>query len=342
MLRAAWEEAKILDSRRPITEVVRDTATPAELRDKLRLVRTARTYAELRLGLDAGDAFTSYATVESDTLLLVVSAAPRFRLAAKTWWFPIVGRIPYRGYFDFERAREEARRLAEEGYDTYVRPTSAFSTLGWLPDPLLSTTVRADSVGLVQTVFHEITHSTYFPAGAASFNESFATFAGNAAAIEFFCEALARDAPCRRARARWHDTRLFGRFVRGLADRLERLYARSMPEARMATRKRQILEEEARRFEERLRPRFRTSSYARLDPAHLNNAWLLSLVLYYDRLDDFETIRRGQPNLRRALRSILRSAREADSPWEGLDRLLSQESGPPDTLGPLREDPGAS
>lgn len=326
VLRAGWEEAKLLERSRPIAEVVSDTATGPELRNKLRLVTDARAFAERSLELEPGDSFTSYAALERDTLLLVVSAAPRFRLAWKTWWFPIVGRIPYRGYFDFGEARRTADELRREGMDVYVRPTSAFSTLGWLPDPVLSTTLAGDSVGIVQTVIHEITHTTWFPSGHADFNESFATFAGHVGAIAFFCEALRHGAGCRRARARWHDTRLYGRFLVGLRDSLAALYVRDLPPQEMARRKRGILEAAAGRFASEVAPGFRASVPSLPDPDDLGNAWLLSRILYYGRLDDFEEVRRRAGGAREAIQGVLRAARAAPEPWEGLDRLLRRPS----------------
>ena len=323
VLRAGWEEAKLLERSRPIREVVGDTATSRELRNKLRLVTDARDFAERSLGLDAGDSFTSYAPVERDTLLLVVSAAPPYRLTWKTWWFPIVGRVPYRGYFDFEDARQEAEKLRRDGMDVYVRPTSAFSTLGWLPDPVLSTTLSADSVGIVQTVIHEITHTTYFPSGRADFNESFATFAGHVGAMAFFCDGLRHGAGCRAARDRWHDTRRFGRFLTGLRDSLAALYGRDLPEEELAAGKRRILEDASDRFADEVAPGFRAFSATVLDPDRLNNAWLLSRVLYYGRLDEFEAVRRRSDGAREAIQAVLEAARAAETPWEGLDRLLS-------------------
>lgn len=333
VLRAGWEEAKLLSGRRPIREVVADTATSPELRSKLRLVLQARDWAERSLGLEPGDSFTSYARVESDTLLLVVSAAPRFELRWKTWWFPIVGSVPYRGYFDFDEAREEARELREEGWDVYLRPTSAFSTLGWLPDPVLSTVLRQDSVGIVETVLHEITHTTYFPSGHADFSESFATFVGHAGAGTFFCRALAREEACAEARARWHDTRRWGRFLVALRDSLAELYGEDLPPEETARRKEAALDSAARRFEREVAPGFRTFPAGVLDRERLNNAWLLSRVLYYGRLDDFEAVRERHGGVREAVRAIVDAARSAPDPWTGLDRLAGEgttEGGPPD------------
>src|SRR5690606_29809700 len=105
-----------------------------------------------------------------------------------TWWFPIVGRVPYKGFFDFDEAHEQARRLDARGYDTYVRPSAAFSTLGWFNDPVLNTVLRYSDVDLVQTVIHELTHNTIYIAGQAGFNESFATFVGDRGAAAFFCD----------------------------------------------------------------------------------------------------------------------------------------------------------
>ncbi|HYC50471.1 MAG TPA: aminopeptidase, partial [Gemmatimonadaceae bacterium] len=98
--RAGWEEAKILWRRRPISEMVADSATSPLVRQKLRIVLDARAYAADSLQLDAEESFTTFSPLERDTLVLVLSAAYRDRLAYHRWWFPVVGRVPYKGYFD--------------------------------------------------------------------------------------------------------------------------------------------------------------------------------------------------------------------------------------------------
>jgi len=321
VMRAGWEEAKILSARRPIQEVVHDTTTPADLRDKLRLVQHAREFAERKLDLEPGDAFTSFVEIERDTLLMVVNAAPEFELRWKTWWFPIVGRVPYKGYFDFGKARREAEKLDSQGYDTWVRPSSAFSTLGWFPDPLMSTTLSADSVSIVETVIHEITHSTFFPAGQARFNESFANFVGHRGAISFFCDSEADEGLCEEARDRWFDMRVFGRFFHSMLDPLEALYRSALPADEMRAEKRRILREAAHRFESEVQPQFRSGRYGGLDPERVNNAWLLSRMLYYTRLDDMERLYERSGDLTTAVRQVIRETGNGDG-WEALDRLL--------------------
>ncbi len=328
VLRAGWEEARILSSRRPIRAVVHDTTVDTVVRDKLRLVLDARDFAERDLGLRAGRSYESYAELDRDTLALNLLAAPEFELRWKTWWFPIVGRVPYKGYFDFGDALAEAARLESEGFDVQVRPVSAFSTLGWFPDPIMSTTLALDSLSLAETVIHEITHSTFFPTGRADFNESFANFVGNRGAIAFYCDAVKDPSACERARLRWEDTRVFGRFFHTLADPLRDVYASDLPPEAKRHRKREIFEEAARRFETEVKPQLRAGRYGSIDPTRLDNAWVLSRLLYYTRLDDFETVFQARGDVTVAVADIVREASGGD-PWEALTRLVAGPQGEP-------------
>lgn len=322
VIRAGWEEAKILSARRPIEEILADPAVDSTTRAKLSLVRDTRVYGERILGLDAGKSFTSYAEIDSDTLVLVVSAAPELALRWKTWWFPIVGDLPYKGFFHFDEALKEAEKLRAEGWDTWVRPSSAFSTLGWLPDPILSPSLREDSLGLAETVFHEMTHTTFFPKGQARFNESFANFVGWRSAIEYFCDALADAERCAAAENRWHDVRAFGRFFHSVYDPLDLLYAEDLPAEQKRARKREILDAAAARYNEEVRPGLRSGRYGEMDPAALNNAWLLSRVLYYTRLDDFEAVYERYGTVSATVEAVIAETGGGD-PWRALDRLLA-------------------
>lgn len=321
VLRAGWEEARILSSRRPIRAVVHDTTVSRETRDKLRLVLDARDFAERDLGLRAGRSYETYARITRDTLALNVLAAPEFGLYWHTWWFPIVGRVPYKGYFDFDEALAEAAGLEARGYDVSVRPVSAFSTLGWFPDPIMSTTLRLDSLSLVETVIHEITHSTFFPSGQADFNESFANFVGHRGAIAFFCDALRDATSCERSRARWRDTRVFGEFFASIRDPLRALYASDAGEGEKRRRKREIFEDAARRFETDVKPRLEAGRYGSLRPDDLNNAWVLARLLYYTRLEDFERVYLGSEDLPASIHTLIEAAGSGD-PWERLDALV--------------------
>jgi predicted aminopeptidase len=296
-----------------------DPAVDPATRASLRLVHDARLYAIERLGFqNAGDSYTSFAALPSDTLALVLSAAYRDRLEFRTWWFPITGRVPYRAYFSVsggERARDQLER---EGFDTYLRPTAAFSTLGWFADPLYSTLIRQNDVSLVETVLHELAHNHLYIGSRGTFNESFATFVGHAAAIEFFCGREGggpTTVKCARAHDLWADALDISRFITALEGRIRALYARGAPEEGPASgadpgppsgavpeplsgvgldallaERAEIYREARAEFLEQVQPGLRFAAYGFLATEPLNNATLLSRSLYFHRLPDFDAL----------------------------------------------------
>ncbi len=204
VLRAAYEEARILWSREPIEELLAGGSLSPEERSRLELVAEARVFAEDDLGMSVGGAYGSLAEVPPGALLWVVSASERLQLRPYTWWFPIVGDVAYKGFFHREDADAEASVLREKGYDTYVRQSAAFSTLGWFDDPVLSTWLESKPVPLVRLVIHELLHRTTYLSGRTTFNESFATFVGSTGAAAFFVARDGEDSDfAREARRAW-------------------------------------------------------------------------------------------------------------------------------------------
>jgi predicted aminopeptidase len=326
LIRAGIEEGRILGRRRPIAEVAADPATPERERQKLELVTAARDFAEHALGLDAGDSYTTYSWVDRDTLLLVVSAARRDRFEPHTWWFPIVGHVPYKGFFDFDAAFRQAAALEERGLDTWVRPSPAFSTLGWFSDPVLNTVLRSSDVALVSTVIHEILHNTLFIPSQVSFNESFASFAGDRGAIDFFCSRDGDDsASCREARAEWHDNLLFGAFLTRFIDDLEDLYTRDdLSSAAKITAREAIFAAARSRFRAEVLPGLHTAAFRGFADRPLNNATLIGFRLYYRGLDRFEAaFQEHGGDLVATLRAIEAATRDRRrDPFAALEELI--------------------
>jgi predicted aminopeptidase len=301
VLRAGYEEAKILWRRQPIEELLRQEGLDATTRHKLELVLRLRQFARDELALNVDGRYSTYATVDEAQLVHVVMAAERFRLEPYTWWFPIVGRVPYKGFFSEAEARAEAAKLEEQGFDTYVRSASAFSTLGWFDDPLLSTMIHREPVELADTVVHELLHSTIYIGGEASFDESFANFVGHRGAIAFF-RADGEPQAARQAEDNWSDALCFANFLGDFAAALRSAYADGV-----------TAEERAGIFA-RAQARFRalpfiTGAYRGFASARLNNAIILHQLLYFDRLALFETaFERKSGDLRVAIHAVIDAA----------------------------------
>jgi predicted aminopeptidase len=326
VIRAGIEEAKILHRSRPIAEVLDDPATDTLTRSKLRLVTQSRSFAQQQLGLAAGESYTSYSWVDSDTLLMVVSAARKDRFEPYLWWFPIVGHVPYKGYFKFEQAYAEARELEDKGYDTNVRPSGAFSTLGWFNDPLLNTILRYGEVSLAETVIHEITHNSLYVAGQAGFNESFANFVGARGAALFFCNRNgAGDARCKLAVDAWQDNMVFGAALSDLVRQLEQLYGRAdlSVEQKVAQRA-GVFQGWADNYRRNVVPQLRTRSFGGYANEPLNNARLIGTRLYYQRLDLFEQVfQKYNQDLRATVQAIIRVAgANSKDPFGAVEKLL--------------------
>jgi len=311
--RAAYEEARILWRRQEIEQKLAEPDLPPAMKRKLELVLEVRRFAAERLGFRVGGSYRTVSEVDGGAIVHLLTAARRDRLEPRTWWFPIVGRVPYRGYFSERAAAAMAADLERQEYDTYVRPAIAFSTLGWFDDPLPSPLLRHDEVTLAQVIFHELLHNTFFLSGETTFDESMATFAGYRATIEFFCDGdgSAGEA-CRTATADWQDTLTISQFfARGLAE-LQSFYD-SKPSGA-------ALEEGRQRAFAEMRESFRA---LKLHPGRnadfaagpINNASLIQERIYLKDLDVFDRLYHRAGGLRRAVEEIREAVGRGGEPF---------------------------
>ena len=310
LVRAAWAEAGILARRRSIEKIVADAATPAETATKLRLVLAARAFAADSIHLRVRESFTTYTHLDRDTLVLVLSGAYKDKLAPYTWWFPVVGRVPYKGFFDFGAAQAAERELAGKGFDVYLRPSPAFSTLGWFNDPLLSTSLRADTIDLANTVIHELTHNTFYAPGQAVFNESFASFVGARGSAWFF-RSRGDSAAGDQADARWADDKLLAQFWATLYASVDSAFRAHPSDSLARLGARDTLYARARRdLVKTVGPKLRTISPVALERVRLDNAALLAHRIYNTDLDLFDRVWvHENGDLRRAISRIIELAK---------------------------------
>lgn len=179
LVQAGWYQAEMLAAREPLEEVLARGTLSAGEEQRLRRIPELKAFGRT-VGLAATDNYDALA-VGWDRTIWNVSACAPLDFEPVTWWFPVVGRVPYLGFFVEADAREEARKLGETGADTMVRTAGAYSTLGWFRDPVLPSMLRWSETQLAETVFHELGHATLWIPGSVPFNESFASFVGEEA-----------------------------------------------------------------------------------------------------------------------------------------------------------------
>lgn len=185
LTRQAAGQVNVLLSSRSLDAMLADPSVPAAVRKKLRLVLEIKDFGERRMGLASSSNYTSYYDTGGEPITWLVSACRKDRFEPVTWWFPIVGTVPYKGFFSRADADAEARALEAQGYDVEVGRAAAYSTLGYFSDPVLSTMMDLPEERLAALILHELTHGTVYAAGRTDFNEALASFTGCQGAMEF-------------------------------------------------------------------------------------------------------------------------------------------------------------
>ncbi len=325
ILQAAYEEGKILWRREPIETVLQKPDLDPESREKLKLVLEVRDYARDQLKLRVKGSYASYSFVDRPNLSYVLMAVPKTDLRPYTWWFLFVGRVPYKGFFSEEDALAEAKSFDEEGYDTYVRTSPAFSTLGWFDDPLLAHLLKYDQVTLAEVIFHELFHNTLYVGGAGDFNESLANFVGSRAAILFFRDRYGEgSAEHLRAVQAWEEQLEFSRFIGGVAGSLRELYAKDLPEEEKLRLREEIFSRSQSEWSQQTsdRPRHRFGAFSRMK---VNNAVVAHYLLYLKSLELFESVYQVEgKDLARSVEAIKESVQGGRDPFESVRELAKK------------------
>ncbi|UYP30657.1 aminopeptidase [Pseudomonas sp. Z8(2022)] len=267
---------QLLSARQPITQLLEDPATDADLARRLALSQQARDFASTQLHLPENRSYRLYADLGRPFVVWNVFATPEFSLDPELHCFPVAGCVAYRGYYQQGRARGAAALLRQQGLDTYIGGVEAYSTLGWFDDPLLNTMLRWSDERFIAVIFHELAHQQYYLPGDTAFNESFATFVEREGLRQWHA-ARGETAPAGDDRQRQQ----FVELVLASRERLQQLYASNLPEHAMRSAK-QAEFERLRRDYRTLRQR-QWGGQGRYDAwieGPLNNAKLLPFGLY--------------------------------------------------------------
>lgn len=184
-LRQAKGQLSIIYNARPVEEFLSDPEYPDSLKQRLRLIEEVRRFAIDSLGLKDTENYKTMFDQRGREIMWVVIAAEPFRMELKTWNFPILGEVPYKGFFNKKLASELKDQLEAEGYDVIMRNPGGWSTLGWFTDPILSKMLTRSEGDLANLIIHEMSHATIFVKDSVDFNENLATFIGDRGAEMF-------------------------------------------------------------------------------------------------------------------------------------------------------------
>jgi len=266
---------RIMKSRRPIEKILQNDQLDAKKRDQLRLVLEIHEFAVKELDLPDNKSYTLYSEIDGDYPGWNVYCAPKFSVEPKTWCYPIAGCVVYHGYFKKEKAIEFGEKMEKENFDVYIAPFTAYSTLGWYKDPILSNHLRYDSIELAGLIIHEMAHQKFYQSGDSRYSEGFAVTVERAG-IRRWLTLLGREDQLARARKGWEkEDQVVERMLRARLD-LSNLYHNQKDTVMLLHKKDSILSG----LEEDLK----------ITNRKINNAWLIPISTYHSLIPHFESM----------------------------------------------------
>jgi predicted aminopeptidase len=319
VLHAAAGEVRLLNNSIPVEEALKVDSLGSEERARLRLVAQVKAFGENELGLKETENYQTVYLKSRQPPIYVVAASPKDRLVRKTWWFPILGRMPSLGFFDEKRARAEKEKLLEEDLDVILGVADAYSTLGWFQDPVTLNLLEGSTVDLVETILHEMTHTTLYLKDEAGFNEGLAVLVGKVGTLQFMEKTFgALDPLTVEAQKNLEDERIFCSFLASLLRQLEQLYASPTSYEEKLNQREKVFEKSLVRFSE-IRNQLQTDRFTHFGSAKMNNAYLLSIGLYHRHFHLFESIlKENGSSIKKTLSFLRQFAKEEGDIFERL------------------------
>ncbi len=319
-------QAQLLWNRQPVSNMLGDRSLDPRVRERLEFIQEVRRFGEQRIGLARSRNYTTYIDIGEGPVSWQLTASPKDRIEPVQWTYPVVGRFPYRGYFDLDRAKKDRDRLEARDFDTLLRPVGAYSTLGWFADPILSTMLRYRDGDLAELIIHELAHATVWIPGRVSFNESLATFVGEAGALQFMRQRHGQENSVVSGMLdRRSDERTFRRFMRDVAGELQAIYDSERSYGEKLKEREVIFERAKHRFS---RLDLKTGAYSRFPRRRLNNAVMMAYRTYHEEIDVFDDVYRAVgADLNAAVR-VFKECESQTDPSRYLEDWLRTNYGP--------------
>jgi len=290
----------------------------------IQLVTDIRSFAIDELGLAMSRNYTTYVDLDRDYLAAVVSASRRDSFNRHEWFFPVVGRMPYKGFFDIEDARKERAKLEKKDIDVWIRGVDGFSTLGWFKDPLYSYMRNYSPARLADLIIHELVHSTVFIKGQIKFNEELAEFIGSEGSRLYMETRYGTSSDeYRKMLASEKDSRNYVAFIQGLISELNALYSRDIAREEKLAEKERIINAAKERFNGEYENLFSSDNYRGFSNLQINNAYLELYRLYYTEDNFFSDLFEKSGRNLAAFVAAAKTIKKGNNPREQLKKALS-------------------
>jgi len=259
----------------------KDDITP-DMRDFLLRVTDIRSFAMDSLGLKRNKNYLTYVKADRDYTVDVLVASKDDAFEVYRWWFPIVGSVPYKGFFDRKDAEKEARKIEKKGgYDINIGMADAFSTLGFFGDPIYSFMIGYNVYDLASLIIHEQTHATVFIKNQTQLNEEIATFVGDEGGLLYVKSKFGEDSEQYRAAVlSKNDYATYINLMRTLYNDLGELYKSDSAREYKLAEKARVFTAFRNKVASNYDSLFRTPRYTGLKQAKLNNAVIAARMTY--------------------------------------------------------------
>ena len=270
---------------KPINQLLKDQNISEQRKNDLALVQEIRAYAYERLKLPKNGSYAKFVELDRKAVTWNLVVNPKYSMTPAQWCFPIVGCISYKGYFSEKKARYEAEKLTMLDYDVYVAESTAYSTLGWFNDPVISTMLDHGVLLTAETIFHELAHQQVYHKSDSDFNEAFATAVGQAGTRLWLKEKHPESLAVYEEHLQKQQQ--FIQLILDTSAKLKTLYKIKMQDSETEKRKRKIIEQLRINYT-RLKQTWKGDTrYDTWFDKPINNARLALIGVYYEKIPDF-------------------------------------------------------
>ncbi len=320
---SGYYQARLLSKRVPLEEALKNKKLSSEDQSKIKMAIEIREFMKTDLNLKTDDHYSRFVLLDDPYVTYAVNAAEKNQLKSYEWYFPIVGSVPYKGYFKKESAYEEAQDLKEKNLDVYVRGITAYSTLGWFEDPLLSSMLRMKDHHFVSLLIHETVHANLYIKSQSKFNERVASFLGQLGAESYYQKLNRFDELKNTLEKERHDELLFSEFISQEISDLKKWYIEHAKETDLMNLREQKFLQLKEKFAKDFIPRMKTQNYQWFEKATINNAFLMLLNLYSSDFSDFEKLAQYHQRDFKKVFNELKSLEKEKDPEKALkDKVL--------------------